>query len=139
MTISNKLTLATGSFTSVELNKTAGTSDQVVGMTSVTYGGTLVVTNLGGVLAVGDRFKLFDAAAYSGSFAAITPATPGPGSLHWDRSQLTLNGTLGVITVDQPGITGVTYAGTNFTITGTNGTAGQTFYVLSLTFATEGV
>jgi autotransporter-associated beta strand protein len=135
LTISNKLTLATGSFTSVELNKTAGTSDQVIGMTSVTYGGTLAVTNLGGVLAAGDRFKLFDAAAYSGSFTAITPATPGSGSLHWDRSQLTVNGTLGVITVGQPGITGVTYAGTNFTITGTNGRAGQTFYVLTSTNA----
>jgi autotransporter-associated beta strand protein len=135
LTISNSLTLASGSFTSVELNKTAGTSDQVIGMSSVTYGGTLAVTNLAGVLAAGDSFKLFDAAAYSGAFTGVIPATPGPGALRWDRSQLTVNGTLGVVTVAQPVITGVTYDGAHFTINGTNGTTGQTFYVLSSTNA----
>jgi autotransporter-associated beta strand protein len=139
LTISNKLTLANGSFTSVELNKTAGTSDQIIGMTSVTYGGTLVVTNLAGVLTAGDSFKLFDAAAYSGEFTGVIPATPGPGTLHWDRSQLTVNGTLGVVTVGQPAITGFTYDGAHLTINGTNGTAGQTFYVLSSTNVSAGL
>jgi autotransporter-associated beta strand protein len=135
ITISNNLTLATGSFTSLELDKTLGTSDHVIGISSLTYGGTLVVTNLAGTLAVGDTFKLFDAATYTGAFSAINPATPGAGALRWDRTQLAVNGTLGVVTVGQPAITSVTYGGGQFTISGTNGTIGQTFYVLSSTNA----
>ena len=94
MAISNTLTLA--GTTAMDLNKAAVTNDQVRGITTLTYGGTLVVTNLAGTLAVGDSFKLFDAANYAGSFAAISPATPGIG-ITWDRSYLPVDGTLRVV------------------------------------------
>src|SRR5439155_17347001 len=74
LTISNTLLLSgTASF---ELNKSVLTNDLIQGLARVTYGGTLTVTNLGGTLAAGDTFKLFDAAIYDGAFTNIVPATP---------------------------------------------------------------
>ena len=60
---------------------------------SVTYGGTLVVQNLGPAFTAGASFKLFSAAAYSGAFTEIIPALPGSG-LVWDTSKLAIDGTL---------------------------------------------
>jgi autotransporter-associated beta strand protein len=93
LAISNSLTLNAGSTTIAQVNPNTVANDQVVGVSTLHYGGMLVVTNiLGGPLAAG-TFKLFDAAAYSGGFAAIVPAQPGTG-LFWDTSQLAVNGTL---------------------------------------------
>jgi hypothetical protein len=47
-------------------------------------------------IAAGDSFKLFDASAYVGSFAAISPAIPGIG-IGWDLSYLAVDGTLRVV------------------------------------------
>jgi hypothetical protein len=96
LTVNNTLALGAGSTTIMQLSKTAGTNDQVRGITTVAYGGTLVVTNLAGTLAAGDSFKLFDAAHYTGAFAAISPASPGIGST-WDMSYLPVDGTLRVV------------------------------------------
>ena len=98
MTVNNTLTLAAGSTTMMQLNKAGATNDQVRGITTLTYGGTLAVTNLAGTLAAGDSFKLFDATNYTGAFAAISPATPGIGIV-WDGSYLPVNGTLRVAAV----------------------------------------
>jgi alpha-glucosidase len=100
--VSNSLSLA--GTTRMELDKAAATNDAVRGLTSVSYGGTLVLSNLGGAYAVGDAFKLFDAASYSGAFAALSPTAPGPGRA-WDVSTLATDGTLRVIagtTSNQP-------------------------------------
>src|ERR1035438_1366233 len=104
LTISNNLTLQLGSFTSVELSKTAGTCDKVTGLANVAFGGTLRVNNLSGTLASRDAFKLFDAASHSGAFARITPLTPGT-NLAWDTSSLTADGTLRVMSTLSPNIT----------------------------------
>ena len=64
-------------------------------MTSVSYGGTLALTNLSGTLAAGDAFKLFDATSYSGSFANIVPASPGT-DLVWNTNTLASDGMLRV-------------------------------------------
>ena len=61
----------------MELNKTAGTSDNVRGLGSVTCGGTLRLTNLAGTLPGGEDFKLFSASSYNGTFASLTPSSPG--------------------------------------------------------------
>src|SRR5207302_10634232 len=63
---------------------------------SITYGGTLNLQNLGGTLASGMTFKLFNASTYSGAFASITPSTPGSG-LAWDTNYLTTSGTIGIV------------------------------------------
>ena len=70
LTITNALTLSAGSTNLMELDKSAGTNDVVVADT-VSYGGTLVVTNLAGTLAVGDTFKLFTAGSHSNNFAGV--------------------------------------------------------------------
>jgi hypothetical protein len=69
-----------------------GTNELASGLTNMVIGGTL---NLGTMpsLSAGQSFVLFGAAAYSGSFGSIIPATPATG-LVWDTSQLLVNGSL---------------------------------------------
>jgi autotransporter-associated beta strand protein len=97
LTISNSLTFGSGGTCFMELNKSTPTNDLVRGITTVTYGGTLVVTNLAGTLALNDTFKLFDATTYTGSFATTNLPALDP-SLAWDTTGLTVNGTIKVVT-----------------------------------------
>lgn len=95
LTINNVLTLSPGSTTTMEINKTAATNDAVVGLTTVNYGGTLVLRNLAGKLAPGDTFTLFGATSRVGSFASIVSETPGQ-TVTWNTNQLAANGTVSV-------------------------------------------
>jgi hypothetical protein len=90
------LTLQAGSTNKVTINKATITNTAVVGLNSVTMGGTLVIANTGTALAGGDQLSLFSATNYAGTFTNIVPSTPGPG-MAWDTSSLASNGTLGVI------------------------------------------
>jgi autotransporter-associated beta strand protein len=102
LTINNTLTLAAGSISRFEINKDVGTNDLVQGLTSVTYGGTLTLTNTGSTAyAPGDSFKLFAASAYNGAFASVVPAIPAVGLL-WDTNSLRINGTLKVVVLPTP-------------------------------------
>lgn len=133
LVISNALTFASGSTNFVELNKTTSTNDLVRGLTSVIYGGTLVVEVLSGTLAANDSFKLFDATSYSGAFTNIIPATPGAG-LAWNTSSLVTNGTLRVDgAATPPHIDGVTLSGGNFIVSGSGGVTNGSYYVLTST------
>jgi fibronectin-binding autotransporter adhesin len=76
LTIRSNLTLA--GTTSLEINKSTGLRDQVIGLPSVTYGGTLVVTNLAGTLNLGDSFTVFSAGSFTGNFTNVT-GSAGPG------------------------------------------------------------
>jgi hypothetical protein len=69
----------------------------VLGVTSLTYGGTLVLRNLAGTLAVNDSFTLFQAFSYNGAFSSVVSDTPGQ-TVTWDLSQLAVNGTVKVVT-----------------------------------------
>jgi autotransporter-associated beta strand protein len=97
LTINNTLTLAGTSTTVMEMNKTANTSDLVTGVTTLHYAGTLVLRNLSGKLAPNDTFKLFAAAAYTGSFSGVVSETPGQ-TVTWDTSKLSVDGTVKVLT-----------------------------------------
>ena len=79
----------------LKLSKTGGvtTNDSLNGLTSITYGGTLRVTQSGDPLVVTDTFKLFSAASYHGAFASFILPAPGLG-LVWDTSMLAADGTL---------------------------------------------
>jgi autotransporter-associated beta strand protein len=68
LTINSNLTLAGNTLVSVSA---PGTSSQVAGLTSVNYGGTLTVTNLGGALAAGNNFQIFPATTFTGDFTSI--------------------------------------------------------------------
>ncbi|MEI6646603.1 MAG: autotransporter-associated beta strand repeat-containing protein, partial [bacterium] len=62
----------------------------------LTYGGTLVVTNVNASLVAGASFKLFDAADYTGAFASISLPVLEPG-LKWITTDLAVSGTIRVV------------------------------------------
>jgi autotransporter-associated beta strand protein len=131
ITIANgSVTLAGTAF--MQVSKTTGTSDLINGATTITYGGTLSLTNFSGALSGGESFKLFDAAAYTGAFTNISPATPGP-NLVWDTSSLLTNGTIRVLYVAPPQFTGFSRtAGSQFNLAFT-GAPGQSYRVWAST------
>ena len=101
LTVNNSLTLNTGSNTAMDINKTGATltQDLLAGTGSVTFGGTLTVTATGDPLTVGNSFKIFNKATYSGGFSTINlPALTN--GLLWDTSTLANNGTITVIAAD---------------------------------------
>ena len=91
LTIANNLTLAAGSFTSVQVDQGSASADQVTGLSTVTYGGALVVTNLSGTPDTNTTFTLFSAATHVGNFSSIS-GSPGAG-LAWSFT----NGVLSVV------------------------------------------
>jgi len=97
--INNALTLGSAATTTIFTNRTRvpnGTG--VLGLTSVTYGGTLNVSDLGGGLAAGDTFVLFASGSYSGSFTSMTLPALGAG-LVWDTRKLAVDGSIAVAVV----------------------------------------
>jgi autotransporter-associated beta strand protein len=87
------------------IDKTGGfpACDLVANMTGVTYGGTLVVTNItsdANVLTNGDTFTLFtkSSGTYGGSFTNFVLPALGPG-LTWDKSRLFVDGTIAIANV----------------------------------------
>lgn len=122
LTINNALSLQYGSTNMFEMNQSQGTSDAIAGLTGVTYGGALVVTNLAGNLAAGDTFYLFPGAgSYGGVFETFDlPALPS--GLVWQTCSLLVDGSLRVVTPSGPAISGITVADGNVTLNATNGT-----------------
>jgi autotransporter-associated beta strand protein len=121
LTLNNSLTLSAGCTNFLRLAKTGGVAinDAIKGVTStLNYAGTLIVSNVtadASLLANGDTFKLFNAANYSGAFAALTLPPLGPG-LKWATNNLAVNGSIAVTysnTVTTPNFSppGGTYAG----------------------------
>jgi beta-glucanase (GH16 family) len=96
LTLHDTLGLDLGSTTAMDINKSTGVSDQIICHSNITYAGTLEINNLGGALAAGDSFKLFEASSYSGQFSRVSPGTPGP-NLEWSTASLPIDGTLRVI------------------------------------------
>jgi hypothetical protein len=136
LTVSGAVTL--GGTTIMELNRAIGTNDLLRSAnSSITYGGTLIVTNLGGGFTGGESFKLFDSAigSYLGSFSAIQlPSLPA--GLSWNTN-LSANGTLsisGSLVLTKPTITRFSITGGNVIVSGTNNTGtGGTYSVLTST------
>ncbi len=131
MTINNSLALTFGSTNIMELNKQLGTNDSIVGLSSVTYGGTLIVVNLAGTLAANDTFKLFDAASYAGAFDAII-LPPLTGLLSWNTNNLAIDGTISVSS-GLPQITSMSLSGSTLSFGGRGGQALHDYHVLAST------
>ena len=88
----------------MELSKTGVTlsNDRVAGITALSYGGSLVVTNIGAdSLAAGDSFTLFTANSCSGSFTNLVLPALSSG-LAWDTSNLVVNGSITVVSPTSP-------------------------------------
>jgi len=132
ITVSSNVVLS--GTTMMEVNQTAATSDVISSSGNIAYSGTLNVANLAGTLAAGDSFVLFSGATYSGAFAAINPATPGPG-LAWNTGNLDSNGTLSIVAAAvPPTIKNITLSGGNVVLSGSNNTgSGGTYHILSST------
>jgi autotransporter-associated beta strand protein len=134
LTVSGNLSLLAGSTTTMLLNKAAGTNSQIAGASSISYGGTLVVSNLGGTLVQGDVFQLFPAGGYTGTFSSFN-LPPLSAGLVWGTGTLAIDGTLRVSTVTQPSFTTTVLSGTNLVMSGSGGGAGVTYSVLTSTNA----
>ncbi|HEY4417779.1 MAG TPA: sulfatase-like hydrolase/transferase, partial [Verrucomicrobiae bacterium] len=95
LTINNNLTLATGSYTAVDINKSSATNDVVTGLINVAYAGTLVVSNISGApFASGDTYTLFNVSGTTtGNFSSILilPVTGLVGSFNPASGGLTLS------------------------------------------------
>jgi autotransporter-associated beta strand protein len=95
LAINNSLSLAGTTTIEVSRNGFTLASDRIVGLTSVSFGGSLVVNNLGpDALVQGNSFQLFSIGG-SGNFTSITPALPLP--LSWNFNPAT-----GVLSVSGP-------------------------------------
>ena len=133
LNFSNSLTFANGASCVLGVTKGPIASGHLTVAGTLTFGGTLAVTNVGGQpFQVGDSFPLFSAGNYAGSFATITPIVPGPGMV-WDVSQLNKSGILRLTTGALPFITNFTRLGQSTITTGVGGTLGGAYYVLATT------
>ena len=133
LTVNNNIVLSGTNI--MELDQDNGTNDMLKTGTTITYGGTLSFVNLGSPLTNGSSFKLFSASSYSGSFATITPATPGSG-LAWNTNALTTTGTISVVATATPQpvhITSISVSGTTLNISATNGVHGGQYVLLGTT------
>jgi len=126
LTVSNNATLLGNA--NMDISKATATND-VLKATSISLGGTLNVTNLGGTLTSGDSFKLFNG-TLSGTITVGTLPPLWPG-LSWNTSALNSSGIISVTgTRLPPQITAEGVSGANFVISGSGGVVGATYYVL---------
>jgi hypothetical protein len=131
--LSNSPSLQGATFMEISRNGSTLTNDQVQAAGLLTYGGSLTVNDLGPTsLVVGDRFQLFTANSYASTFTPLTLPTLGAG-LSW-TNKLLLDGSIEVVMAPvSPKFSGVTVVGTNMVISGTGGTPGSDYAILTAT------
>ncbi|HEV2694833.1 MAG TPA: glycoside hydrolase family 16 protein [Verrucomicrobiae bacterium] len=122
VTISNALVIQGYGTATFAVDATANAAGKIAGLSSVNYGGTLILNNVSGPFAATNTFKLFDAAGYAGSFASIVPSVPGY-LLAWDTSTLTNDGTLRIKSVVPVATTNVVESRSGNSTTGANNPA----------------
>lgn len=97
LTISNNLTLP--SQTLMELDRSAAPNSDRLNAASLGYAGTLIVTNVGARLQVGDTFDLFNWSGFrSGNFTTVVL----PPGYTWDSANLNVDGSVTVTAVEPP-------------------------------------
>ncbi len=119
----------------LRLEKSDGdlTNDAIHCLGNLAYGGTLQLAASGNPLTVNDRFPLFQAASYAGSFTGLIPPTPGVG-LVWNTNNLAGDGALSIALGDvHPQIRQIALSGTNLVWGGSGGAAAAGFSVLAST------
>jgi autotransporter-associated beta strand protein len=96
LTVSGNVTNSGTASIVMEVNNTTGTNDVLNVGGTLSYGGTLIITNISGTAYTNNQvIKLFNAAIYGGSFANIV--FPGVGT--YDASNLAVDGTIKVVSV----------------------------------------
>ena len=102
LTLGNNLTLAAENSTFMQVQHSPLTNDSVNISGTLTEGGTLIVTNIGGMaFTAGDSFKLFNASIFNGAFANVILPTLSAG-LAWNTNTLSTGGTLSVVSTIVP-------------------------------------
>ena len=116
LTISNSVTFEADGTAVMKINRNNAQNADLLSATSVAYGGTLTVNNVGGPLQAGDTFQLFNG-AISGVFAVTNLPALTPTNLYWDTTLLS-SGTIRVAstTAPTPAITSPAVKGTNFSL-----------------------
>ncbi len=136
LSFSNSVGLAIGSASIFEINHSPLTNDSIKVLGTLTLGGTLTVSNIGGTqLGVGDSFKLFDAASYSGAFSSAVLPTLGA-NLAWNTNNLNTSGTISVVSIlpsTPPVFSSVQMFGGNLIFSGTGGVANLNYALLGST------
>jgi len=130
LTVNNNLTL--GGNLLVKINKSLAQSNDLVSVTgtlSNTNNGVVTVNNLGPALVAGNKFTLFSQPVSGGGLLSIS----GGGAV-WSNN-LATDGSIIVLsaTVPHPVIRTINISGGNVVVSGTNGTASGTCYLLSST------
>jgi autotransporter-associated beta strand protein len=125
--INNTLTLAAGSTALFKVTPTS--NDQIAGLSSVSYGGSLVVDNTSATpLTVGTVFKLFNAASNgSGNFSSVTLLPAGSATFNPATGELT------IVSVVPFSLNPPLYSGSNLILTGAGGTPGGSYTLLTST------
>jgi autotransporter-associated beta strand protein len=113
LTVNGDATLQAGGTTVMEINKSVPANDQLIISGALNYGGKLIVTNLGGTLAGGDAFVLFQANSFNGRFASYSLPSLGTG-LVWNTNALSS----GLLTIVQTAPTNLLWdvRGTNLSL-----------------------
>ncbi|HEY1663693.1 MAG TPA: hypothetical protein VGI03_14845 [Verrucomicrobiae bacterium] len=127
------LTFQSGGTNVVDVSGSSGNSKVIVG--SATYAGTLAPVVTSGTISAGQTFQIFSASSVSGNFTA-TNGTPGPGMTWYFNPAtgvLTAVGSSVIVPNVPPHITAFSLAGSNVSISGTNGVNGGTYYLLGQT------
>ncbi|HZM06451.1 MAG TPA: autotransporter-associated beta strand repeat-containing protein, partial [Candidatus Saccharimonadales bacterium] len=131
LTASGPITLQGNTY--VKLNGPA--NDEIVSSNFISYGGTLVVSNISAsARAAGNTFTLFQAASYSNAFASIQLPALSAG-LAW-QTNLSVNGTISVVSTTStpsPTLGNVAQSGGNLVFSGTGGPDNAHFYLLTTT------
>lgn len=129
----DNLTFNAGSTALMEVDLVASTNDMVVGINTLTLGGTLVVSNIAAQpFTNGTVLQLFSAASYVAGPVSVLPNSPGDG-LMWDTTDLAVNGTLKVVPAVAPVIADVTRLGDGNFAFSLTGTVGQGYSVRATT------
>lgn len=131
LTVNGNVTLA--GTTRMELNRSLSpNSDRIVVGGTLTFGGVLQVVLGAGAPApqVGDVYQLFSKGGGSAFSAIRLPSLSG--TLTWNTSNLAVNGTISVTDVVTPPTIGTaSVSGGNFAFSGSGGTEGSTYYVVT--------
>ncbi|HEX7652531.1 MAG TPA: hypothetical protein VF607_03425, partial [Verrucomicrobiae bacterium] len=131
MVINNQLSLAAGSRTAIRFSLDGGVTnmDRINGLTAVTYGGDLVVTNVGSTVAIsGAQLRLFNAVSPgTGNFNSVTILPAGSGAFDPATGMLT------IAPVPAPSLNPVVVTGGNLVFTGNGGWPGTTYSILTAT------
>jgi autotransporter-associated beta strand protein len=134
LTFNTNLTLAGTTVMEVSRQGAVATNDAIVCARTLTYGGTLIVTNCGpDALADGDTFRLFNAVTNLSAFSA-TNLSPLAEGFRWDTGGLG-TGVVRVVYVGlgRPEFQSAALSGTNLILGGSNGIVGAPYCLLTST------